>query len=171
MVLFNPQSIAYLLTDKTKSLSELLTDKNNFNWSQVPSKAQSVLPQGTESKVRSSYRNCSRFGLVLARSPTIAHSASIVLAARIPTVARFQHSSPQGLRVRGASIWAVPAAGAQLPVPVPMLLGVRVRFRFEARDWETQQPALLAPASGMLKVSVPALGREFPGLGMEKVGR
>ena len=81
----------YLLTDKTKYLSALLTNKNNINLSQVQEKVQWALPQGVVSPVRSNYLNCCRCGSV-SQVQAIARSAMLLLAARIQRVARFEHS-------------------------------------------------------------------------------
>jgi len=59
----------------------------------------------------------------------------------------------------------------QLPVLVRVLVGVLARFGFEAAEWGTQKAALGARASGMAQVPLPALGREFAGLGTLKVRR
>lgn len=105
-----------------------LSNENNPNLSQVQEKAQLVRQQGAASKGRSNYLNCCHCGSVLAALP-IARWATL-LAAQIPTVARFQHFWQQAEPVSEASspAVAVPVAGAQLPVRVRMLVGVRVRF-------------------------------------------
>src|SRR6476469_150561 len=89
MALLSQLTIAYLLTHKTKYLSALLRNKNNTNLSQVREKAPWDLPQGVVNQVRSNYLNCCHCGLV-SQAQAIARSARLLLAARIPTVARFQ---------------------------------------------------------------------------------
>lgn len=133
--------------------------KYQTNLSEVLGKAKGFRPQGAASKERSNYRNSYHSGWVLA-----------VLATLLMAATQFQDSAPQAPQVRGASSWAVPAVGVQLPVSVRPLVAVLARFGFEPRELGARKAALRARAWGILKALVRALGREFRGLATLQVG-
>jgi hypothetical protein len=166
MALLSQLLSGYLLTHKTKYLSALLTNKNPTNLSQVQEKAPWDLPQVVVNQVRSNYLNCC-YCCSVSQAQAIARSATLLLAVRIPRVARFPHSQGQAGRVPRAVL----LVGAQLPVLVRLLVGELARFRFEALEWGTQKAPLRVRASAMVSVPLRALGRELPGLGTQKVRR